>query len=101
MMLKRSLTASVISLSLISFTTAGAKAQEQGYTPEIINNFIDSCTAGRGRIVEMICTCYISKIQQEYTFSEFQQVNREIAAGRRPPATLIQIQQSCQVNPNS
>ncbi len=100
-MLKRSLTASVIGLSLLSLTTTGTRAQAQGYTSEIINNFINSCTAGRGRIVENICTCYIRKIQQEYTFSEFQQVNRNIAAGRRPPETLIEIQQSCQANPNS
>ncbi|HEY9725624.1 MAG TPA: hypothetical protein V6D50_04160 [Chroococcales cyanobacterium] len=91
------------SLCLVFLAIASTNAQQKPstYPPDVVRSYITSCTAGRGPAVQAICACTIRKIQTKYSLEAFKKINNDIAAGRPIPRDILEMLQSCQVNPNS
>lgn len=97
----RSFVLHLTSFCLLSLPITSVNAQLQIYPPEIVKNYIDSCTAGRGLEVEAVCACTIKRIQTIYTLEEFKKINSQIQVTGKIPPSLIVILNACQDDPNS
>lgn len=102
-LITNSLTA--ILLCLVPSTQAIAQETKQelkqGYPPELANNFVSSCVNAATadgvdtQIAENICKCYLSGIQNEYTYEEFQAINSRVSNGEPLPSEFNQIVNDC------
>ncbi len=59
-----------------------------GYPPQVVDDFVRGCD-GQGAKPEL-CKCLFDKIQQKYSFAEFQAIGSEINAGR-PPNHFVEL----------
>jgi hypothetical protein len=80
-------------------TTTGESSSndvaESGYPPEVITEFLDSCTGGDAGM-QSFCECSIEEIQQQYSFEEFVEIDASITANQDPPEALMAIFEACQ-----
>lgn len=68
---------------------------ESEYPPEVIAEFLSSCTGGDAAM-QQFCECSLEEIQQQYSFEEFVEIDANIAANQDPPEALMAIFNACQ-----
>ncbi len=74
---------------------------QNDYPEEIKTSFVDNCTQSglsQGATIEQIepiCTCLINGIETEYTYQEFQAIEKQLQAGEQPPTKLVEIMSNC------
>lgn len=100
-MVLRSFVLRLTGLCLLALPITNVSAQPQRYPPEIVRNYISSCTAGRGPEVEAICACTIRRIQTTYSLEEFKKINSQIQVTGKIPPGIIVILNACQDDPDS
>lgn len=91
MTLRRALACTALALA-VAACTGGA-----GYPEEARARFMQSCRIGGG--TQEQCRCVLDKVQQRYTYEEFQALERDIAGSDRPPSEYVQLAQSCAAQP--
>lgn len=89
------------SLCSLTFLSTSINAQKSFYPPEFIKSYVDRCTASRGLAVQAVCECIIRKIQDKYTYEEFETINNQIEATGKIPSNIVEDITTCQANPNS
>mgnify|MGYP001046509408 CR=1 FL=1 len=81
--------------------TDGSETANEPYPPEAADSFINGCVSaavGAGATeaqASEYCACTLDEIQQEYTFEEFAEVDRQIQDGGEPPAAFDEIVNFC------
>ncbi|MBO9999781.1 MAG: hypothetical protein J7641_12395 [Cyanobacteria bacterium SID2] len=81
----------------ISATCYSQVSEEQtgsAYPPQTIENFMASCTEGDETRQEA-CQCAIDRMQAQYSFEEFVQLDRQIQGGEEVPAEVTAIMEAC------
>jgi hypothetical protein len=79
----------------------GEETANEPYPPEAADSFINGCVSaavGAGATQDQAseyCACTLDEIQQEYTFEEFAEVDRQIQQGGEPPAEFDDIVNFC------
>ncbi|KPQ37914.1 MAG: hypothetical protein ACLFM4_10595 [Phormidium sp.] len=68
---------------------------ESDYPPEVIAEFLDSCTGG-DTAMQQFCECSIEEIQQQYSFEEFVEIDANLTANQDPPDAITAIFAACQ-----
>jgi hypothetical protein len=68
---------------------------ESEYPPEVIAEFLSSCTGGDAAM-QQFCECSIEEIQQRYSFDEFVEIDANLTANQDPPEALMEIFDACQ-----
>lgn len=90
----------LIGLLLLTSTAAIANAQGS-YPKDVVAQYIEDCTAGRGDQALAICTCIIKGLQAKYTFQEFKALNSQIVKTGKAPVGLSNIIKKCKANPTA
>lgn len=67
---------------------------EGGYPPQVVKNFMASCTAQPGAS-KSECSCAIERIQETMTVEEFAAEEARITRGERPSAEIIAAINKC------
>jgi hypothetical protein len=80
-------------IMIVAAATFAAGCSNGSYPPQVVENFMSSCTAQPGA-TDAACSCAIERIQEEMTLDEFQAAEAEIQAGGSPPE-LIDIIEEC------
>jgi len=63
------------------------------YPQSAVDNFTRSCEQqGASRAA---CSCSIERIQDRYTFAEFQKIDEDAGTGRSLPAAIAKIAEDC------
>ena len=71
------------------------------YPDDVVSGFISSCTSAAAQdkvdpqLAQNICTCYVQEIQNEYTYQEFEAIDREVAQGQPLPPAFEEIVKNC------
>jgi hypothetical protein len=68
--------AAVVSAALLAFGACG----DDGYPQEVVDNFMESCTAQVGAS-QSYCRCAIDRLQENLSFDDFQAAEEQITAG--------------------
>lgn len=98
------LTVCSLGFSLISASpsvSVVSKQSDGGYPPQVIDNFMTSCTSTAvqdgvsNQLANDICSCYIKEIQKEYTYTEFEDLDRQASQGEPLPQEFYQIVNDC------
>ncbi|MBW4665419.1 MAG: hypothetical protein KME01_14670 [Chroococcus sp. CMT-3BRIN-NPC107] len=94
---------SIFSSCLLILSSTSINAQTKtSYPPEFRENYIETCTNGRGdKRIEAMCRCTLREIEKKYTIDEFRKINRETEETGQVPPELIKLFDSCQANLNS
>jgi hypothetical protein len=66
----------------------------EGYPPQVVQNFMASCTAQPGA-TEEACRCSIDRLQEEMTFEEYQEFEAQIRQGESVPNEVLEIITAC------
>ncbi|USR89673.1 hypothetical protein NEA10_12370 [Phormidium yuhuli AB48] len=75
--------------------TVANDSLESGYPTEVIDRFLERCTGG-DPAMQRPCNCAIEELQQQYSFEEFVELEREIEAGRDDGTVLADLFEACQ-----
>jgi hypothetical protein len=82
-------------LVAVAVLALGACGGDDGYPQEVIDNFMDSCTAQVGAS-ESYCRCAIERLQSSMSFDDFQAAEAKITAGSENlPRELQEAVDSC------
>jgi len=71
------------------------------YPIDVVNSFVNSCTSAAAQdnvdpqLAQNICTCYVQEIQNQYTYQEFEAIDREVAQGQPLPPAFEEIVKNC------
>jgi hypothetical protein len=81
--------------ALIAAVALGLSACGGGndYPKEVEDNFLSSCKSGGGS--EKQCECALDKIQDEFTYEEFKQEEKDITSGKEPSKKLTDATKEC------
>jgi hypothetical protein len=80
---------------LLLVSLAGCNGgDEGGYPPQVVENFMASCTAQPGAS-ESECSCAIERIQETMTLEEFAEEEARITRGERPSDEIIAAINEC------
>lgn len=80
---------------LVLFSLAACNGEEEsGYPPQVVENFMASCTAQPGAS-QSECSCAIERIQQTMTLDEFAAEEARITRGERPSQEIIAAINEC------
>lgn len=71
------------------------------YPNDIVSSFVNSCISLAAeddvdpQFAQNICTCYVQEIQNQYTYQEFDAINREVAQGQPLPPVFEELVKNC------
>jgi hypothetical protein len=72
----------------------GACGDDGDYPPEVIENFMDGCTAQPGA-TESYCRCSIDRIQNDVRFDEFKELEEGLTDQSEFPDRLVEAIREC------
>ncbi len=84
----------LLSIAAVSLTACN-KTAEGGYPQATVDNFIEGCLGSGFDYAEEICQCTIGKIQTDYTFDEFREMNQTVTEGGSLPIEMLQLTGAC------
>lgn len=70
-----------LALALLLLASACGRAPAHPYPPEVVENFVAAC---RTRAPEAACRCAIDRLQDRFSYEEFQAFERRMASGEVP-----------------
>jgi hypothetical protein len=70
------------------------------YPDTVVTGFIETCVQQGSQqvspeVMQKVCTCSISEIQNQYTYDEFLEIDKALSQGKELPPEVTQIVQSC------
>ena len=84
-----------IGTMLLLVSLAGCNGEDEGgYPPQVVENFMASCTAQPGAS-QSECQCAIDRIQETMTLEEFAAEEARITRGERPSDEIIAAINEC------
>lgn len=88
---------SIASFLLTTVPILSASAQTQySYPQDVVNQYIEDCTAGRGAQARQVCVCTINELQATYSFEDFQIFNQQVVRTNKLPIELSTIIKACE-----
>ena len=81
---------SAVAVVVLSVASCTKEDNANVYSLDIINNFVNSCSA-RGHVTKSQCQCILTGIQQEYTQEEFSAMEVEMMAGNGTPEKFTKV----------
>jgi len=70
----------IAALAVAALLALGACGGDDGYPQEVVDNFIESCTAQVGAS-QSYCRCAIDRLQESMSFEDFQAAEAQITSG--------------------
>ncbi|MGD1902203.1 MAG: hypothetical protein ACFB9N_08185 [Geitlerinemataceae cyanobacterium] len=84
----------LLSIAAVSLAACGQTA-EGGYPQNAVDNFTEGCLGSGFDFADEICSCTIDKIQANYSFDEFKEMNEAVNEGGELPIEMLQLTGSC------
>jgi hypothetical protein len=87
----------LMQLLVVAALLSACGGEEDGYPPEVVENFMNACTseAGGTQEAEDACTCVIERLQVEMTLDEFVEFESQVEAGEGIPSQVSDIIDGC------
>lgn len=94
----------VVFLSLSPSVTRSQQTQNpssNSYPTEEKASFVNSCARNNDAQFRAICECTFNKIQQTYSYTEYQNIRQQLENGENLPERVVRMIRECRNNPNS
>jgi hypothetical protein len=65
----------------------------QPFPNQLVQDFVAGCT--QAGVSASACRCTITRVQQTYSFEQFNEINQAMGRGAAPPASFTQIVDAC------
>jgi len=81
---------SALAVLVLSVASCTKEDNANVYSLDIMNNFVDSCSA-QGHVTKSQCQCMLTGIQQEYTQEEFTAIELGMMTGNGTPEKFAKV----------